>query len=59
MKYTRRILAVAVSSLEIACCERTALPPAFTYTQARAAGISAERLYAYRAQVSSIRLPAG
>jgi predicted transcriptional regulator of viral defense system len=29
---------------------RKALPPAFTYTQARAAGISAERLYAYRAQ---------
>jgi predicted transcriptional regulator of viral defense system len=29
---------------------RRALPPAFTYTQARAAGISAERLYAYRAQ---------
>ena len=27
-----------------------ALPPAFTYTQARAAGISAERLYAYRAK---------
>src|SRR6185437_5813150 len=30
--------------------ERKALPPAFTYTQARAAGISAERLYAYRAK---------
>jgi len=30
--------------------ERRALPPAFTYTQARAAGISAERLYAYRNQ---------
>lgn len=30
--------------------ERKALPPAFTYTQARAAGISAERLYAYRDQ---------
>lgn len=29
---------------------KKALPPAFTYTQARAAGISAERLYAYRAQ---------
>jgi predicted transcriptional regulator of viral defense system len=29
---------------------RKALPPAFTYTQARAAGISAERLYAYRSQ---------
>jgi predicted transcriptional regulator of viral defense system len=29
---------------------RKALPRAFTYTQARAAGISAERLYAYRAQ---------
>jgi hypothetical protein len=29
---------------------RKALPPAFTYTQARAAGISAERLYAYRAK---------
>jgi predicted transcriptional regulator of viral defense system len=29
---------------------RKALPPAFTYTQARAAGLSAERLYAYRAQ---------
>jgi len=29
---------------------REALPPAFTYTQARAAGISAERLYAYRAK---------
>jgi predicted transcriptional regulator of viral defense system len=29
---------------------RKALPPAFTYTQARAAGISAERLYAYRTQ---------
>jgi predicted transcriptional regulator of viral defense system len=29
---------------------RNALPPAFTYTQARAAGISAERLYAYRAK---------
>src|SRR5690349_22037986 len=27
-----------------------ALPLAFTYTQARAAGISAERLYAYRAK---------
>jgi len=27
-----------------------ALPLAFTYTQARAAGISAERLYAYRSQ---------
>lgn len=30
--------------------ERKALPPAFTYTQARAAGMSAERLYAYRSQ---------
>jgi predicted transcriptional regulator of viral defense system len=30
--------------------ERKVLPPAFTYTQARAAGISAERLYAYRAR---------
>jgi predicted transcriptional regulator of viral defense system len=30
--------------------ERKALPAAFTYTQARAAGISAERLYAYRSQ---------
>lgn len=30
--------------------DRAALPPAFTYTQARAAGISAERLYAYRNQ---------
>jgi predicted transcriptional regulator of viral defense system len=29
---------------------RKALPSAFTYTQARAAGISAERLYAYRSQ---------
>ena len=29
---------------------REALPPAFTYTQARDAGISAERLYAYRAK---------
>jgi len=29
---------------------RKALPGAFTYTQARAAGISAERLYAYRDQ---------
>ena len=29
---------------------REALPAAFTYTQARAAGISAERLYAYRAK---------
>src|SRR5215813_11612281 len=29
---------------------RKALPSAFTYTQARAAGISAERLYAYRAK---------
>jgi predicted transcriptional regulator of viral defense system len=29
---------------------RKALPPAFTYSQAMAAGISAERLYAYRAQ---------
>lgn len=29
---------------------RQALPAAFTYTQARAAGISAERLYAYRDQ---------
>jgi Transcriptional regulator, AbiEi antitoxin len=29
---------------------RLALPAAFTYTQARAAGISAERLYAYRDQ---------
>lgn len=29
---------------------RKALPPTFTYTQARAAGISAERLYAYRAK---------
>ena len=29
---------------------RQALPPAFTYTQARAAGISAERLYTYRDQ---------
>lgn len=30
--------------------ERKALRPAFIYTQARAAGISAERLYAYRDQ---------
>ena len=30
--------------------ERQALPAAFTYTQARAAGISAEHLYAYRDQ---------
>jgi predicted transcriptional regulator of viral defense system len=30
--------------------ERKALPSAFTYTQARAAGISAERLYAYRSK---------
>ncbi len=29
---------------------KDALPAAFTYTQARAAGISAERLYAYRAK---------
>jgi predicted transcriptional regulator of viral defense system len=29
---------------------RKALPPAFTYSQAMAAGISAERLYAYRTQ---------
>jgi len=29
---------------------RKALPPAFTYSQAMAAGISAERLYAYRDQ---------
>lgn len=29
---------------------RKVLPSAFTYTQARAAGISAERLYAYRSQ---------
>jgi predicted transcriptional regulator of viral defense system len=29
---------------------RKVLPPAFTYSQAMAAGISAERLYAYRAQ---------
>lgn len=29
---------------------RQSLPAAFTYTQARAAGISAERLYAYRDQ---------
>jgi predicted transcriptional regulator of viral defense system len=29
---------------------RKELPPAFTYTQARAAGISAERLYTYRAK---------
>lgn len=29
---------------------RKALPAAFTYSQARAAGISAERLYAYRAE---------
>jgi predicted transcriptional regulator of viral defense system len=30
--------------------QRKALPSAFTYTQARAAGISAERLYAWRAE---------
>lgn len=30
--------------------ERKGLPHAFTYMQARAAGISAERLYAYRSQ---------
>lgn len=30
--------------------ERKALPAAFTYTQARAAGLSAERLYAYRSE---------
>jgi predicted transcriptional regulator of viral defense system len=35
-------------SRKIAIPARKALPPAFTYTQARAAGISAERLYAYR-----------
>jgi predicted transcriptional regulator of viral defense system len=29
---------------------REALPPTFTYTEARAAGISAERLYTYRSQ---------
>jgi hypothetical protein len=29
---------------------REALPPTFTYSEARAAGISAERLYPYRSQ---------
>jgi len=35
-------------SPKVIISERKVLPPAFTYTQARAAGISAERLYAYR-----------
>ena len=37
-------------SRKVAIPGKKALPSAFTYTQARAAGISAERLYAYRAQ---------
>ena len=36
---------------------RKVLPPAFTYTQARVAGISAERLYAYRDRCPACNVP--
>lgn len=45
-----RFIRMASSNSTEQLFQRKALSPAFTYTQARAAGISAERLYAHRSQ---------